>query len=274
FIPPELREDNGEIEAAQKHNLPKLVELKDIKGDLHLHSSFDIQTSHDLGANSIKEIAQKALDLGYEYIGISDHNPAFQTHSPKQMVELIKYRNQEIDRVNKLLINKLRVLKLLEIDIQPEGTLSVPNDVLDELDGALVSIHSSFRQSKDLMTKRILRGLEHPKAIILSHPTARLLKEREGIEADWEKIFEFCKKNKKTMEINAYPTRLDLTDTLVKDAVKIGVKMIIDTDAHANDQMDNMFYGVAVARRGWATKSDIINTLSTVDFLKYIGVRY
>jgi DNA polymerase (family 10) len=163
-----------------------------------------------------------------------------------------------------------RVFNSLEIDILPKGNLPVPDGGLQTLDFALVSIHSSFRQPKVDMTKRVLEGLSHPKVKVFAHPTARKLNEREGIDLDWEKIFDFCLKNNKWVEINADPMRLDLPDNLVHEAVKRGVKMTMGTDAHHFSHMDNMRYAVSVARRGWAEKKDIINTLSLAEFEKVI----
>lgn len=273
FIPPELREDTGEIEAAKTGKLPHLVELKDIKGDFHLHSDFNIKTSHDQGSASFKQMIELAEELGYEYIGFSEHNPAQSTNSEKQMLDLLKRKKEAIEQINysreKRKNKRVKhVFNGLEIDISPNGRLAVPDKGLKLLDYAIVSVHSSFRQSKKEQTKRVLSGLSHPKAKILGHPTARRLNEREEIELDWDQIFDFCKKNDKWLEINSWFDRLDLPDTLVREAVKEGVKMIINTDSHALDHMRLMRYGVSVARRGWAEKRDIVNTLSYQQFLK------
>lgn len=260
WIPPELREDTGEIEAAVQHKLPKLIEVKDIKGDFHLHSNFPIEPSHDLGTNSMEELINKAIILGYSYIGFSEHNPSQSNHTEKQMYSILLKRKEHIDYLQKG--NKsIRILQLLETDILPSGNLSINNSCLDLLDGTIVSIHSVFSMEKAKMTKRVLKGLSHPKAKILAHPTGRLLNQRQGYDLNWDEVFSFCKKYNKAIEINASPLRLDLPDSLVREAVRQGIKMIINTDSHASSQMDLMKYGVAVARRGWATKSDIINTL-------------
>ncbi|MCL5675594.1 MAG: helix-hairpin-helix domain-containing protein [Patescibacteria group bacterium] len=269
WIAPEMREDTGEIELAIKHKLPDLVELKDIKGDLHTHSSFNIEPSHDLGANTIGEMAKKAENLGYKYLGLAEHNPSITAHNNNQIYDLLCRRNMVIEKINTSNTN-ITLFKLLEVDIQADGNLALDDKILELLDGAIVSIHSSFRLEKDEMTKRILKGLSHPKARILGHPTGRLLNERPGIEADWPDIFEFCQKNNKALEINSWPYRLDLPDTMVREAVKMGVKMVIDTDSHASDQMDVMRYGVYTARRGWATKENILNTLPPDMFRKWL----
>ncbi len=260
FIPPEIREDTGEIERAQKNNLPNLVDLSDIKGEFHIHSSFPIEPSHDLGKNSIEEMVAKAKSLNYDYIGFSEHNPSISKHSSKQIYDLVSRRNEEIDNITPLY--KLKIFKMLEIDILPSGKLAVDDKTLDILDAGVVSIHSVFGLPPKEMTKRVLEGLSHKKAKILAHPTGRLLNRRNGFDLDWDLLFEFCKKHGKLLEINSWPYRLDLPDPLIRKAVDSGVKLVIDTDSHAADQMNLMKYGVAMARRGWAEKDDIVNTLS------------
>jgi len=269
WVPPEIREDKGEIELAIEHKLPKLVELPDIKGDLHIHSKFPIESSHDLGLTSIKKMAEYAKKLNYEYVGFSEHNPSISKHTTNQIYSLISGRNDEIDQI-KSGTKGVRIIKLLEIDILGNGKLAVDDRSMDLLDGAIVSIHSSFATDKKEMTKRVLSGLSHPKAKILAHPTGRLLNERTGYNLDFDQIFDFCKKNNKALEINSWPQRLDLPDALIKEAVDNGVKLVINTDSHAVHQMNLMKYGVAMARRGWAKKSDIINTLGCNDFIKWL----
>lgn len=260
WVPPEMREDSGEIELAIQNKLPKLVEIDDIQGDFHIHSSFPVEQSHDQGQNSIEEMVKMAKSLGYKYLGFSEHNPSQSKHNGSQIVELLKKRNKEIDKQSEL--QKFHIFKLMETDILPDGTLALPDAALDELDGSIVSIHSVFKMEKKEMTERILKGLSHPKARILAHPTGRLLNERNGYDVDFEKIFNFCKENNKALEINAFPNRLDLDWTVIRMAVDYGVKMVIDTDSHASEQMILMPYGVSQARRGWAKKSDILNTFN------------
>jgi DNA polymerase (family 10) len=270
WIPPELREDTGEIEAALRQaqgkpdGLPKLVELEDVKGDLHIHSNFPVEESHDPGLDPMEEIIKVASSLGYNYIGFTEHNPSQSQHSENQIMSLLKRKKEAIDKINCSRVKKLLkgVFNGLEIDIKPNGELAIPKKALYLLDYGIASIHSSFNMKRDQMTKRVLRALDYPKIKIFGHPTGRKLGQREGYELDWEKIFEFCKRHDKWLEINAWPDRLDLPDALVREAVKNGVKMVICTDAHAKNQLTLMSYGVAVARRGWAEKKDIINTLS------------
>lgn len=264
FIPPEMREDTGEIEAAQNHQLPKLIEENEIKGDLHLHSNFPIEESHDPGTDSLEEMIKKAEALNYEYIGFSEHNPSMSNHSEKQIIELLKAKKEKIEQLNYSRTNKLlkRIYNGLEVDVRPDGKLALPGKALELLDYVIASIHSSFRMNSEEMTKRVFEGLSPKKVKILGHPTGRLLNKREGYELNWDKIFDFCLKNDKWLEINAWPARLDLPDSLVREAVKKGVKMIINTDAHSTEEMDLMPFGVSVARRGWAEKGDIVNALN------------
>lgn len=276
WIPPELRENMGEIEAAQKHKLPKLLELKDIKGDLHIHSDFQIETSHDLGADSMEEFVKKAASLSYQYLSFSEHNPSRSRHNKNQIIALIKAKRNFIEQNKSTWVKKYNVFVInsLEIDIRPDGTLSIPNEALVYLDYATVSVHSVFRLSREKMTDRVLKALNHPKIRVLGHPTGRLLNEREGYELDWERVFSFCKSNEKFLEINAWPNRLDLPDFLIRKAVKRGVKMIISTDSHAIEQIKFMNYGVYNARRGWAEKKNIVNTLPFPKLCEALNIQY
>ncbi len=263
WIPPEMREDTGEIELAIQHKLPKIIETKDIRGDFHLHSSFNVEQSHDQGASTIEVMVQMAKSLDYSYLGFSEHNPSQSKHTNQQVVALIKKRNAEIDKIAKK--ENFKIFKMMETDILPNGSLALPDEALEELDATIVSIHSVFKMAKEEMTERIIKGLSHPKAKILAHPTGRLLNERNGYEVDFEKLFKFCAVNKKAVEINAFPNRLDLDGPLIRMAVEAGVKLSIDTDSHEVNQMTLMPYGVDQARRGWATKDDILNALSYND---------
>lgn len=269
FIPPELREDRGEIASAQKGKLPNLVDLKDICGDLHMHCNLDIPTSHDRGANSVEELLDKALQKGYDYIAITDHNPPRRGLTAKERLEVTRVRRTQIqeaylrwqdeqDRVVQLLIG-------YEVDITADGSLALEDDVLAELDFAIASIHTSHKQPKETMTERILTALNHPKVRILGHPTGRLLLSRAGIEADWSAIFEFCAKHNKFVEINASPDRLDLPAGLQRIAHEHKVKFVINTDTHYVNNMDLMRYGVWTARRGWTAKNEVLNTRNWAD---------
>lgn len=260
WIPPEMRENTGEIEAAKAHQLPDLVELKDIKGDLHIHSNYPIEPSHDLGANTMQEMIDRAIELKYEYIGFSEHNPSVGNHTSDQIYSILARRNEKIEQL-KLSNKNIRIINLLEIDILANGNLALDNKSLELIDLGIVSIHSSFKTEKKDMTKRILSGLSHPKAKIFAHPTGRLINQRDGYDVEWEKLFSFVQENNKALEINSWPTRLDLVDTLARQAKDMGVSFVIDTDSHAVSHMDNMFYGISVARRAWCEKKNILNSL-------------
>ncbi len=281
WIAPELREDKGEIEAGLQGRLPKLVETADIKGDLHIHTNYDLFSSHDLGADPLAVYLDRALEIGYDYIGISDHNPSVTKHSQKQIVEIMKRRKayyehqysswiQNVSKKNTM-DNHPSLFIMCEVDIQPDGTLALPKEAFDYVDAVIVSIHSSFSQSKTMTTKRVLAALTvHPKVRIFGHPTGRLLIKREGVEMDWSEVFAVCKEREIALEINAYPERLDLPDSIVYDARKADIRFCIDTDSHAVSQMDMMRYGVSVARRGWAEKRDIVNSMEYTEFKKWM----
>jgi DNA polymerase (family X) len=281
YIEPELREDTGEIEAALRSaqgehgGLPNLIKLEDIKTDLQIHSSFDIETSHDLGESTMEDIVKKGNELKYEYLAFTEHNPSQKGHTDDNIVEILKRKREKVDQLNYSLQkghngSVQKVFNSLEIDIKPDGSIPVPEAGLNILDFALVSIHSGFEINRDLQTKRVLTALAHPKVKIFAHPTGRKLNEREGAELNWPEIFEFCLKNNKWIEINCDPMRLDLPDNLVREAVKLGVKLTFGTDAHHLDGLNNMIWGVSVARRGWAEKKDLINTRSLKDFEEMI----
>ncbi|MDP3917704.1 MAG: DNA polymerase III, partial [Candidatus Woesebacteria bacterium] len=267
YIEPELREDGGEIQLSTDHRLPQLVELKDVKGDLQIHSDFDIETSHDLGIDSMKKLTEKGRELGYEYIAFTEHNPSKSKHSEKQVEDLLKRKREKVDELNYSREKGIPfVFNSLEIDINKDGSLPISVKGLETLDFALISIHSIFDLPRLDMTKRVLTALSYPKVKIFAHPTARKINEREGVELDWPKIFDVCLKRCIFLEINADPMRLDLPDILVREAVKRGVKLTLGTDTHEVMMMDNMKYGVNVARRGWAERKDMINCLSLEDF--------
>jgi DNA polymerase (family 10) len=282
YIPPELREDKGEIEAAflrqpadqGKLGLPKLVETSDIKGDLHVHTNYDLESSHDLGANPISDCLDAASELEYEYIGLSDHNPSISHHTEQQIADIMKRRKEWYQKQHALWEKKTKkhvgMFIMCEVDILPDGRLALPDGAFDYVDGVIVSLHSSFTQERKTITDRIIKGLTaHAKVRIFGHPTARLLGSRESVDADWKEVFALCKDRGIALEINAFPDRLDLPDALVFDAAKQKIPLCINTDAHAVDQMHLMKYGVSVARRGWATKHDIVNTLGYNDFIKW-----
>jgi len=265
FVPPELRENRGEIDLAEKNKLPRLIETVDIKADLHMHSSFDIETSHDLGAHSFEQMAEACNLKGYRFIAFTEHNPSQKAHSGDDFSKILRKKGEEIEKVQKL-FPSLKLFNSLEIDITPDGTLAVPSAALDELDFALVSIHSSFTQTKEEATERVLKALSHPKVLILAHPTGRIIGKRDGVSLDWDRVFSFCLENRKILEINSSPDRLDLPDDLVKEAVDRGVLLSIDTDAHSLEGLDIMHFGVSQARRGWCKAKNVVNTWELPDF--------
>lgn len=283
WVPPEIREDRGEVDAAigTTGELPKLVKPSDICGDLHLHSDYDLSSSHDVGANSIEENLDSALSLGYEYMGFSDHNPSVGNHSAAQIAHIMEKRMVEYTRRHdawKKMVQKAHpkntvpeLFVMCEVDILPDGELSLPPEAFEFVDAVVVSIHSSFAQSSEQMTSRVVRALQsHPKVRIFGHPTGRLLGKRESVAFKWSEIYAVCKERGIALEINANPSRLDVSDAVVYEARQQGILFCIDTDAHAIDQLLLMPYGVDVARRGWATKHDIINTLGYTEFTKWL----
>ena len=275
YIEPELREDKGEIQAALHDTLPRLLTPSDVRGDLHVHSSYNIEPSHDLGKNTVGELLSKAQDLGYSYIGFSDHNPSVTKHTKNQIIDIMKRRKEKYEQQYSSwkdnVKHRVNYFLMCEVDILPDGKLALPEEAMEFVDAVIVSVHSSFTQPRTLTTDRLIRAMtSHPKVRILGHPTGRLLGSREGIDADWPKIFETAKARDIALEINAFPERLDLPDTLVFDARKLGVRFTIDTDAHASGHMDLMRYGVSVARRGWCQMHDVVNTMEYNEFRRWL----
>ncbi|MHA1772343.1 MAG: DNA polymerase/3'-5' exonuclease PolX [Candidatus Thorarchaeota archaeon] len=253
YIPPELREDQGEIEAARDNAIPSLVEFSDIRGDLHSHTN---QTD---GSNTIEELIQAAENRGLEYLCISDHTKNLTVANGMDEARILK-RIEEIDDLNSSGQWKIKILKGAEVDILQNGELDIDDTVLSQLDIVTVSVHTNMRMDKVSMTERVCTALESKYAHILGHPTGRLLLKRHGYEIDLEAVFEVARKNNVVMEVNAYPQRLDLDAGNVRSAIRHGLKIAINTDAHKTFELDNMRYGVFQARRGWATASDVINT--------------
>lgn len=266
FIPPEMRENAGEIELSQKNKLPELIKLKDIKGDLHIHSNWDG------GENSIEEMAQAAIGAEYEYIGIADHTKFLRIENGLDEKQLEK-RNKEIDKINLKLKTKnlkLKVLKGCEANIMEDGSIDIKDEALAKLDFVIAGVHSQFKMPKEKMTKRIIQAMENKYVDIISHPTGRILKHRDEFEVDFGQILKAAKKTGTILEINAHPYRLDLKDTNIRKAKEAGVKMIINSDAHEKAHLYLMEYGVAQARRGWAEKKDIINCWGVEKMLKML----
>ena len=255
WITPELREDRGEIEAAQKGALPKLIEIGNIKGDLHSH------TDQSDGSNTIEEMLNAADQKEYEYYCVSDHTQSLTIANGMDEMRLLE-RIDEIDDLNASGKWKLKILKGAEVDILADGHLDIKDDVLTQLDFVTVSIHSRMKDDKKTMTERVCRALENKNVHLLGHPTGRLLLKRSEFEIDLESVFESAKKYKVAMELNAHPQRLDLNAGNLRAATKLGIRIAINTDAHRVSELDNMQYGVFEARRGWLEKSNVLNTYS------------
>jgi DNA polymerase (family 10) len=271
FIPPELREDRGEIQLSASQSLPQLLEQSDIKGDLHLHSNFEFPSSHDLGQSSLSDYFKVAIKLDYHYLGFADHNPKYSDLTFRQKKQILSDRKNKLieQYINLKKLFKHRTIKLLiglEIDIRRDGNLALEPELIDDLDYAIASIHSSFDLSQVENTQRIINALScHPKVKILGHPTNRLLNRRQPIAADWSAIFQFCANNNKYLELNSTPVRLDLPDDLIREATGAGAKIVINTDSHHHQQMDFINFGVWTARRGWVEKQHCLNTLNHKD---------
>ena len=261
YIEPELRENQGEIEAAIKSKLPELIELSGIKGDLHCHSHWGADAYGRTGKKIIEEMAKEAMALGYEYVGISDHTKFLHIEhglDEKQLAEQRKY----IDKLNskfQIQNSKFKILRGCEANIMADGSIDIKDESLAKLDYVIAGVHSQMKMTKEKMTERIIKAMKNPHVDIISHPTGRILKQRDEYEIDFDKILTVAKETGAILEINANPYRLDLNDKNIRKAKEIGVKMIINSDAHQPEQMRFMEYGVSQARRGWAGKGDIIN---------------
>lgn len=260
FIPPELREDTGEIEAALKGQLPDLITLDDIRGDLHVHTKWS-DGSHDL--NTIVEAARKK---GYQYIAITDHTKGLGIAHGLDEARL-REQIKLINTVNEKL-RGFTLLKGTEVDIRSDGKLDLPDEALAGLDIVVASIHSGFKQSQDQITKRMISAIRNPCVSVIAHPTGRLIGERDAYAIDMEAVFREAARYRVAMEINAYPLRLDLNDHHIKLAREYGVPLVISTDTHVTTQFDFMTYGVSMARRGWVEKKDVLNALGYDQLMK------
>jgi DNA polymerase (family 10) len=265
WIPPELREDRGEIEAAAKGKLPKLITLKDMRGDLQMHSTWSD------GKNSIEEMVSACAELGYEYMAMTDHSKALAMTGGMD-AKKIRRQWKEIDKVQKR-HPEIRVLKSQEIDILVDGTLDQDDDVIEQLDFVVISIHSHFELPAAKQTERIIKGLSHPHVNVIGHPTGRLINKREPYEMDLEAVLAACKEYNVAVELNAHPERLDLKDTHLMRAVELGLKVLISTDAHRPEELKLMRYGIDQARRAWLTKADVLNTGSLKKLAKALELK-
>jgi len=254
FIPPELRENRGEIEAASMGRLPVLVELDDIRGDLHCH------TNATDGHHSLEQMARAAQELGYEYLAISDHSRHVSVAHGLDSRRL-EAQIAAIDRLNEKL-GGLVLLKSAEVDILEDGSLDLPDAVLTQLDFTVCAVHYKFDLSRKRQTERVLRAMDNPHFNILAHPTGRLINEREPYDIDLEQIMQAARARGCFLELNAHPDRLDLNDAHCKLARDIGLKLAVSTDAHSTSDLEFMRYGIGQARRGWLQADDVLNTRS------------
>ncbi len=261
YIPPELREAQGEVERAERGTLPKLVEVSNMKGDLHMHTDWSD------GHNSLEEMALAAKNSGYQYIAITDHSVG-RGIAHGLDVERLRKQMAEIRALNER-VDGIYVFNGIEVDIRADGSLDLPHEILSDLDIVIAAVHSAMNQSEEKMTRRVLSAIENPDVDIIAHPTCRLLCEREPIAMDLEAIFRAAVKNNKVLEINAMPERLDLNDVHTFRARELGVKLAIETDAHSVTHLGFMRFGVSVARRAWCEPQHILNTLPLEELLAF-----
>ena len=266
YIPPELREDRGEIEAALGGRLPRLVEAKDIRGDLHVHSIWSD------GRASIIELAQAARSLGYEYIALSDHSPSvgiaggIGREKMEEKIEAVAEANDSLEGIT--------VLMGAEVDIKADGSLDYPDDLLERMDVVVASVHMAQQQKERTITGRLISAIENENVDIIGHPTGRIINQREPSDMDFHAVLEAAARAGTALEINAHPSRLDLNDVNARTAKEMGVRMSINSDAHDAGQLLAMKYGINVARRAWLEKKDIINAMDLKDLIQFLKKKH
>ena len=264
WIPPVLREDKGEIEAALEHRLPKLVERHDLRGDLHVHSRWSD------GLNSIREMAEKAIELGYEYICFADHAEKLKVAGGLTPEEIEK-RQKEIDGLNEEFKGRVTILAGAELNIDNDGTVDYPDALLERFDVVTASIHKGFNQSKEQLTERTIKAMGNRHIDVIGHPTGRILGKRPPFALDVDLVLEAAAKTGTFMELNSFPDRLDLKDDYLREAKRRGVKIVISTDAHLANHLRYISYGVSEAQRGWLEPGDVANTLSLDELRNLLG---
>jgi DNA polymerase (family 10) len=258
WIPPELRENTGEIEAAEKHELPQLITLQDIRGEVHMHT---VETD---GRNSIEEMAEAAKLRGYKYIAITDHSKnlamanGLDDKRAVKHIARIKAANDQVEGIT--------IMSGIEVDILSDGALDLSDSVLEQMDVVVASVHTAFNQERQQMTDRLLRAINNKNVAILGHPTGRLQLRREAYDFDFEELLKTAAEKKVAMELNAYPDRLDLNDVHLRMARDRGVKIVINSDAHHTSHFEKIKYGILQARRAWLTAKDVLNTLPEKEF--------
>lgn len=260
FIPPELREDSGEIEAAIAGRLPHLIHASDIRGDLHVH------TKRSDGGHDFDDLITEARKRGYEYLAITDHSKGLGIARGLSEEKLLEEKN-EITALNRRL-KGFRLLAGVEVDIRGDGRLDFDDEVLKQMDIVVASVHSGFRQSREQMTKRLVSAMRNPYVSVIAHPTGRLIGERDPYDVDMHEVLRVARESRTAIEINAYPLRLDLNDAYARMAKEMGVRLVISTDTHIANQFDYMEYGASIARRGWLEKNDVLNTMDYHSLLK------
>jgi DNA polymerase (family X) len=266
WIPPELREDHGEVQAAKANKLPKLIQVRDIKADLQVHSTWSD------GKLSMLEMARAAAKRGIKVIAFTDHSASLGVTGGLKM-EDHKKQAAEIRKIQKQLGDEILVLHASEVEIKADGTLDYPDEFLGSLDLVLASIHTSLRQPREKVTQRVINAIRNPHVDIIGHPTGRLIPDREGADLDMDAILQAAAETGVALEINAHPSRLDLDDMYARRAKELGIPISINTDSHSEEDFDNLFYGVATARRAWLTKDDVINCWSTKKLLDWLKKR-
>jgi DNA polymerase (family 10) len=266
YVEPELREDMGEIEAAVQHNLPQLVQDSDIRGILHVYSTWSD------GQNTLREMAEACIARGYTYLGICDHSKAAAYAGGLNAADL-KRQGEEIDHLKEEFGDRLRILKGTECDILRDGTLDFDDETLAGLDFAVASIHSNFNLSQAEQTARMIRAISNPYVDIIGHPTGRILLGRAGYELDMDAVIDAAAAHGTCIEINAHPSRLDLDWRFVRRARDKGIKIPVNPDAHTLAGLDVMRYGIGIARKGWLRATDVLNTMDYEALMAYFHVR-
>ena len=263
YVPPELRENRGEVEAAKERKLPKLVQFDDVKGDLQMHTTWSD------GSATLEEMASAAKERGYEYIAVTDHSVSVRVANGLTE-ERFRKQWKEIDELNERL-SPFRILTAVELEIKSDGSLDFERKFLDEFDLVGASLHQNFKQDAAKLTERAVRALSHPSVNFLCHPTNRLIGRREGNPIDLPKVIRAAKENGKMLEIDGEPQRLDLDEVWAKRAMEEGVPIVIDSDAHSVGELDNVGYGVTVARRAWLEEKDVANTKSLKSLVNFVS---
>ncbi len=263
WIPPELREDRGELDAATAGRLPDLVEADDLRGDFHIHTTWSD------GSDSLEAVAQAGAARGYQYLAICDHSPSLKVAHGMSVARL----REQMAKIRALNVRskRFRLLMGAEVDILSDGSMDYPNEVLADLDVVVGSIHSGFSQGEAALTYRLLRAMRNPYVTLIAHPTGRLMGQREPYPIDFDEVFKTAKETQTAIEINAYPKRLDLNDTAARQARDAGVMLTISTDTHSLDQLDQMVFGLGVARRAWLEPRHLLNGLPLPELLQWIA---